>query len=170
MLRSYIKTALRNIKKYKVYSFINIAGLAVGMACCILIFLWIQDELSYDRFHDNTDRIYRVVSSLEGEWTSTSPWAISDVLKDDFPEIVRSTRFWTNNLLARYEESSHYEEVGFVDPDFLHMFSFPLLQGNPDTALSGRDSIILSEKASRRYFRDEDPVGKILTVNNNIDL
>jgi len=170
MLRSYIKTALRNIKKYKVYSFINIAGLAVGMACCILIFLWIQDELSYDRFHDNTDRIYRVVSSLEGEWTSTSPWAISDVLKDDFPEIVRSTRFRTNNLLARYEESSHYEEVGFVDPDFLHMFSFPLLQGNPDTALSGRDSIILSEKASRRYFRDKDPVGKILTVNNNIDL
>ena len=170
MLRSYIKTALRNIKKYKGYSFINIAGLAVGMACCILIFLWIQDETGYDRFHDYEERLYRVVSSLEGEWTSTSPWAISDVLKDDFPEIVRSTRFRTINLLARHEESSHYEEIGFVDPDFLHMFSFPLLLGNPDMALSSTNSVILSEEAANRYFRDEEPVGKILNVNNNLDL
>ena len=170
MLGSYIKTALRNIKKYKGYSFINIAGLAVGMACCILIFLWIQDETSYDRFHDNEGRLYRVVSSLEGEWTSTSPWAISDVLKDDFPEIVRSTRFRTINLLARREESSHYEEIGFVDPDFLYMFSFPLLLGNPDKALSSTNSVILSEEAANRYFRDEEPVGKILNVNNSMDL
>jgi ABC-type antimicrobial peptide transport system permease subunit len=170
MLGSYIKTALRNIKKYKGYSFINIAGLAVGMACCILIFLWIQDETSYDRFHDNEGRLYRVVSSLEGEWTSTSPWAISDVLKDDFPEIVRSTRFRTINLLARREESSHYEEIGFVDPDFLYMFSFPLLLGNPDKALSSTNSVILSEEAANRYFRDEEPVGKILNVNNSRDL
>jgi putative ABC transport system permease protein len=170
MLKSYIKTALRNIKKYKVYSFINVAGLAVGMGCCIIIFLWIQDELSYDLFHDNTKQLYRVVSNLEGEWISTSPWAISDVLKDDFPEIVRSTRFRTINLLARYEESSHYEEIGFVDPDFLHMFSFPLLLGNPDTALSSTNSVILSEEAANRYFKDEDPVGKILNVNNNLDL
>ena len=170
MLRSYIKTTLRNIKKYKGYSFINIAGLAVGMACCILVFLWIQDETGYDRFHDYEERLYRVVSSLEGEWTSTSPWAISDVLKDDFPEIVRSTRFRTINLLARHEESSHYEEIGFVDPDFLHMFSFPLLLGNPDMALSSTNSVILSEEAASRYFRDEEPVGKILNVNNNLDL
>ena len=170
MLGNYIKTGLRNIKKSKGYSFINIAGLSVGMACCILIFLWIQDETSYDRFHDHEGRLYRIVSNLEGEWTSTSPWAINEVLKDDFPEIIRSTRFRTINLLARYEESSHYEEIGFVDPDFLHMFSFPLLLGNPDKALSSTNSVILTEEAANRYFRDGEPVGKILNVNNNMDL
>lgn len=102
MLKNYLKTALRNIKKYKLYSFINIAGLAVGMACCILIFLWIQNEISYDRFHDHSDRLFKVVSSLEGEWTSTSPWAINDVLKRDYPEIIRSTRFRTFHFLTRY--------------------------------------------------------------------
>jgi len=170
MLKNYIKTALRNIKKYKLYSFINIAGLAVGMACCILIFLWIQDEVSYDRFHDNKDRLYRVVSRLEGEWTSTSPWAINDVLKRDFPEIVRSTRFRTFHFLTRHKENSFYEDVGFVDPDFLHMFSFPLLQGDPDTALSSKESVLITEETAQKYFRNQDPLGKILNVNNDTDL
>jgi len=170
MLKNYIKTALRNIRKYKVYSLINIFGLAVGMASCILIFLWIQDELSYDRFHDHSDRLFRVVSSLEGEWTSTSPWAINDVLKRDFPEILRSTRFRTFHFLTRHKENSYYEDLGFVDPDFLDMFSFPLLQGDPDTALTSKESVVISEKVAQKYFRNQDPVGKILTVNNDTDL
>lgn len=170
MLKNYFKTALRNIKKYKVYSLINIFGLAVGMASCILIFLWIQDELSYDRFHDHSDRLFRVVSSLEGEWTSTSPWAINDVLKRDFPEILRSTRFRTFHFLTRHKENSYYEDLGFVDPDFLDMFSFPLLQEDQDTALSSKESVVISEKVAQKYFRNQHPVGKILTVNNDTDL
>jgi len=170
VLRNYLKTALRNIKKYKLYSFINISGLAVGMACCIIIFLWIQDEISYDRFHDNSEGLFRVVSNLEGEWTSTSPWAINDVLKRDFPEIIRSTRFRTFHFLTRHEENSYYEDVGFVDPDFLHMFSFPLLRGDLDTALSSKESVVITEKAAQKYFRNQDPVGKILNVNNDTDL
>ncbi|MBD3415231.1 MAG: FtsX-like permease family protein [Candidatus Aminicenantes bacterium] len=170
MLKNYLKTAFRNIKKYKLYSFINISGLAVGMACCILIFLWIQDEISYDRFHQHKDRLYRVVSSLEGEWTSTSPWAINDVLKKDFPEVIRSTRFRTFHFLTDRQEKSHYEDVGFVDLDFLHMFSFPLLRGDPETALSSRESVVITKEAAQRYFKNEDPLGKFLTVNNSIDL
>jgi len=165
MFKNYLKIALRNFKKHFGYSVIKLLGLAVGMACCIIIFLWIQNELNFDRFHEKSDRLYRVVSHMDEAWTSTSPWQLPVVLKKDFPEIEKATRFNNFTFLTRYQDKTFYENTGLVDPDFLDMFSFPLLEGDPSTALSAQNSVIISETTARKYFGTEEAVGKILTMN-----
>jgi putative ABC transport system permease protein len=170
MLRNYLKIAFRNLVKHRVYSFINIAGLALGMACCILILLWVQHELSYDRFHKNNDRLYLCVNQLDHGWSSTSPWSLAPTLKIDFPEIDKFTRFNNRDMLVHYGNQSYYENVGFVDPDFLEMFSFPMTKGDPASALTVKESAVISEKVARKYFNNEDPIGKILSVNHNMHL
>ena len=94
MIRNYLKIAWRNIQRHKAYSFINISGLAVGMAVCTLIFLWVKDELNYDRFHQNTNRLYRVVMEVQGTWWTGAPWALAPTLKRDYPEVQLYTRFF----------------------------------------------------------------------------
>ena len=131
MFKNYIKIALRNIKKHKGYSFINIAGLAIGMACCILILLWVQDEVSYDRFHENHKQLYRLILKHEGKWFTASPWALAPILKEEYEEVTLCTRFAQRSFVAAYGERSFYESVAFVDPDFFEMFTFPLIGGNP---------------------------------------
>jgi predicted permease len=172
MLKNYFKIALRNLIKHRVYTFINIAGLALGMVCCILIFLWVQDEISFDHFHKKSDRLYQVVNKNEvnGSWWQSSPWALAPVLKNDFPEIEKSTRFYPQNMPVKYTDKSFYESIAFVDPDFLEMFSFPLIKGNPASALTVTESVIISEKTAQKYFKNEDPIGKVLKLNKNTDL
>jgi putative ABC transport system permease protein len=167
MLKNYFKVALRNLFKNRIYSFINITGLALGMACCILILLWVQDELSFDSFHKNNDRLYKVVNQLDDGWITASPWALVPTLKKDFPEVDEATRFNTMDLLVKYNDKSFYENIGFVDPDFLEMFTFPLIEGDPSSALNQKESIIISEETAKKYFKNEDPVGKILQINND---
>ena len=167
MLKNYLKVALRNLFKNRVYSFINITGLALGMACCILILLWVQDELSFDSFHKNNDRLYKVVNQLDDGWMTASPWALVPTLKKDFTEVDKATRFNTMDLLVKYDDKSYYENIGFVDPDFLEMFTFPLIEGDPSSALNQKESIIISEETAKKYFNNEDPVGKILQINND---
>jgi len=94
MIKNYLKIALRTIKKHKVYSFINIAGLAVGITCCVFILLWVQDELSYDRFHENSKDIYRTVLSVQDNWWTSSPWALGPTLKKDFPVNPNVHKIW----------------------------------------------------------------------------
>jgi putative ABC transport system permease protein len=170
MLLNYLKIAIRHVLKNKVFSFVNISGLAVGMACCILILLWVKDELSYDRFHTNTHRLYRVVSCMDDTWTSASPWSLAPALKNDFPEIVKATRFNNRTMLVKYGDMNFNENVGLVDPDFLEMFSFQLLKGVSKEPLVNVNSVIISKTAANKYFRNEEPVGKILTVDNTINL
>jgi putative ABC transport system permease protein len=166
MLANYLRTAWRNLKKHKVFSLINIAGLAVGMACCILIFLWVQDELGFDRFHPNHERLYRTVLRQEGAWITSSGWALAPTLKREFPEIRNATRFAGRNVLFGFEDRSLYRRVAFVDPDFLEMFGFPLRKGNPRSALALNESAVISEATAAAMFANSDPMGKILKINN----
>ncbi|UCE21723.1 MAG: ABC transporter permease, partial [Candidatus Aminicenantes bacterium] len=173
MLKNYLKIAFRNIKRHKGYSFINIVGLAIGMACCILILLWVQDELSYDRFHENADDIYRVLQDINFTDHSTT-WTITQgplgpSLKEDFPEIIDATRITDRGFRLTYDDKSYDEEVGMADGSILKMFTFPLVKGDPDTALSDPLSIVLTEKMAAKYFGDEDPIGKTIKADNKWD-
>ncbi len=170
MIGNYLKVAFRNLKKHAGYSIINITGLAVGMACCILFYLWVQDELSFDRFHAQADRLYRIVSHRDGAWTGSSPFSLGRVMKQDFPEILKNTRFLNRQILIRYGDALFYEQAALVDPDFLEMFSFPLIHGDPATALNVIETVVVTETAARKYFGNEDPVGKIVTMNNERQL
>jgi len=176
MLGNYYKIALRNIKKDKGATFINVSGLAVGMACCIIIFLWVQNELSYDRFHANAKNIYRVIEELrytDGKklYYSTPPDFLGLGLKNEFPEIVESARFRPGGrILVQHGEKRFYEEgVAIADPSFLGMFSFKLIHGDLATALTDPASVILSIRSAEKYFGSENPLGKVLSFGNSED-
>jgi predicted permease len=173
MIKNYIKIALRNFKRHKGYSLINIAGLAMGMACCILILLWVQDELNFDRFHENADNIYRVIQDINFADHSTT-WAITQgplgpSLKEDFPEIVNFTRITGRRFRLNYEDHSYDEVVGMADGSIFEMFTFPLIEGDPRTALSDPHSIVLTENMAKKYFGDEHPIGKVLKADDRHD-
>jgi ABC-type antimicrobial peptide transport system permease subunit len=175
MFKNYLKVALRNLRKHKGYSIINIAGLATGMAVCILILLWVQDETSFDRFNANADQIYRVCFS--DLWSgnrvkfSSTPTGIGPALKQDFPEVMDSARLYRmRHLLIGYEGKRMVEEyVYLADPSLFEMFSFPFIKGDPRKALDDPQSVVLSERAAVKYFGSSDPVGKILTIGSSTD-
>jgi len=176
MLKNYLKVVLRTIRRQAGYSIINIAGLAIGMACCLVITLWVFDELSFDRFHRNAQDLYRVEEnqSYSGRiyHVTVTPYPLAPALKQEIPEIAEATREVRSlGVLFRYKEKAFYEDgVAAVDPSFLRMFSFPLVQGDAATVLADPSSLVLTEKAAKKYFGDEDPLGKVLTVNNEYDL
>jgi putative ABC transport system permease protein len=170
MFRNYLKIALRTILKHKGYSFINIAGLSVGIACCVLILLWVQDELSYDRFHENANNIHLTVLEVEDNWWTSSPWALGPTLKKDFPEVRTFTRYGQITRLVRYEDKNYNESIAFADPEFFDMFSFPFVGGRPQSVFPTLGSVVITEKTAKKYFGNEDPIGKILNFNNQADL
>lgn len=174
MFRNYLKVALRNIIRHKGYSIVNVAGLAIGMACALLILLWIQDELSYDRFHQNADRLHLIALTqrLEtGEQTIPTQQApLGPLLKENIPEISESARFREFFYTLADDGKSFQEEIYFADPSFLTMFSFPLVQGDPAAALEDPHSILLTETMARKYFGKNEPVGKVLKLNDQIEL
>jgi len=176
MLKNYLIITLRTFRKHKGYSFINIAGLAVGMACSILILLWVRDELGYDRFHSRASEIYRVyrdeaATALGTKSALTSP-PMAASLKKDFPEVTRATRFgtWGRRLITFGDRS--FSETGYmhVDPDFFEMFSFPFALGDPRTAFASLHSVILTERAAAKYFGRDNPMGKRLTIDHRFDV
>ncbi len=166
MIKNYLKIALRVIKKHKGYSFINIAGLAVGIACCVLILLWVQDELSFDTFHENYKELYRTNLNIEGQWTSSSPWALAPILKREYPEVLLATRYRFSTLLITHAEKSFYEQSAFVDPDFFEMFTFPMVKGDLKNPFPTLNSVVITERTANKYFGREDPIGKTLTIND----
>ncbi len=174
MLKNYLKIAVRNLLKYKTYSFINIAGLAIGLACCALIMLYVRDELSYDRFHQNAERVYRVTlnAGLGGRFvkTATTPAPMAATFVQEFPEIANATRFWQNQrVLIGYEDKRFYEEFNWTDSTVFAVLSFPLAQGDPKTALAQPNTIVISEAMAEKYFGDENPMGKALRYDNRVD-
>ncbi len=170
MLKNYLKITWRNIRNNKIYSFINIMGLAVGMACCILILLWIRDELSFDKFHENYNDIYRTIPEFQGTKYSSNPLALARIFKEQYPEVRQTTRFYQMFWLIKHGDKFYKERGALVDDDFLKMFTFPLIQGTPETAFASLDSIVLTERAAAKYFGHQDPIGKSLLINNNTNL
>lgn len=175
MFKNYLKVGLRNLGKNKSYAIINIAGLASGMAVCILIMLWVQDEISYDRFNAQADQIYRVCFS--DLWSgnrvkfSSTPTGIGPALKQDFSEVADSARlFRMKNMLVRYKEKRFVEEYIFLaDYSLFDIFSFPFVKGDPHKALNNPHSVVLSEQAAVKYFGSSDPVGKTLIIGSSMD-
>jgi putative ABC transport system permease protein len=176
MIKNHLKITSRNIMRHKGYSFINISGLAVGMACTILIFLWVQHELNYDRFHKNAEQIYRVnLEEHRHDGVHHHPWTpfpLAETLKEQFPEIVASTRLRGDHFNVKYQDKSFHEyEFLFVDPDFFEIFSFPLIHsGNPSLLLADPKSIVITDRMANKYFGEQtNPVGKILSLDNKVD-
>ena len=172
MVRSYFKTLRRIIRKQKIYSFINILGLAVGLACCALILLWIRFELSYDRFHDSGDRLYRVIQcdhdSGTGSHLGYTQNAVASLLVKDYPEVQTGARVYVEKRLSRVKsgEKSFFENaISFADPPFFEMFSFTFLQGDPKNALVLPNSVVLTQSTAQKYFGGEDPLGKTLAFD-----
>lgn len=171
MIKNYFKVAFRNLLRNKGFSFINISGLAIGMASAILIFLWIQSEVTYDRFHEKEDRIYEAwnqahFSGKLHSW-STTPKILARTVEKDLPEVERAVRVnWQNNFLFSVGDKRLMSAGNIVDTGFLHLFSFPMIKGNPETALNGVSSIVVTEKLANKLFDGEDPMGKVVKIDN----
>ncbi|MEQ9412551.1 MAG: ABC transporter permease, partial [Cyclobacteriaceae bacterium] len=171
MLKNYLKIAVRNILKHKFFSAINILGLSIGIACCLFIFIYVADELSYDRFHKDVDRMYRVglLGRIAGQEfnTSSSSWPVGETMQEEIPGVEASLRLWPRSLpiVFKYEEKSFSEkEVFYADSNFFDFFSFELLQGDPKSALKEPNSIVLTPALANKYFGEDDPIGKVLLI------
>ena len=169
MFRNYLVIALRNIIRHKLYSFINIAGLAVGLACVILITLFIRDELSYDKWITGSDKLYRVevtyhVPNRSDLILAQTSMPLTAAMRDQIPEVRSATRLIQEHMTMGAGDRQFSETVAAVDPNFLQVVQLPLVTGDPRTALSQRDSIVISQSIARKYFGDTDPIGKVLTT------
>lgn len=177
MLKNYLKIALRNIKRHKGYSFINIAGLAVGMAVFILIALYVYHETSFDIYHEHADRIYRIIQQRKGNMISgestyaTTPPALAPALMNEFPEVLLATRIGPlSKILVNYGERGFVEDkIYCVEPETFRIFTIPFVKGDSQTALHDPFSIVLSERAAKKYFGNDNPIGRILTLREKTD-
>lgn len=176
MFKNNFKIAIRTLLKNKVYSFITIFGLSIGMTCFLLIMLFVQDELSWDRFHENADQIYRINTEWESSSanrtlrTTLTSYSLAQHLKDEFPEIentVRICRFIVRKVKVKDREFD--EIVHFADPSFLEVFSFPFIKGDKNTALDNPSSMIITRDFAVKYFGTEDPLGKTVTIQGEGD-
>lgn len=175
MFKNYLKIATRNIQKHKGYSFINITGLALGMASCILILLWVNDELATDRYHEKIDSIYQVRSithyGSEVSRTAGSVPAIAPALKAEFPEVINAARFQNGQSrhLLKYGNKQFKENCQLADPEIFEIFSFSFTRGDPRQTFGDPYVMVLSERIARKFFGSEDPIGKIMTMDNKDD-
>jgi putative ABC transport system permease protein len=177
MIGNYLKVAARNIQKRKLYSFINAFGLSIGICFCMLIFLFILDEKNFDSFHSNKNDIYRIEEKSFDTWQhdSANPYrksawiqtALQPALKEELPEVLYTTRYNPDHSgIFRYEEKVFTEKITYVDPDFFKMFSFLLTGVNLDKVFKSKEEIILTPAIAKKYFGDEDPIGKVIRVDN----
>ena len=176
MLRNYIKIVYRSIRRHKMFSFINIAGLAAGIACCIFIFIWVHDEQSFNRFHEKIDRIYLVRSRIQSgnaiRQISGSPPMLGPALQSEFPEVINMVRLfnWQPELLMRSGEVVIREKIQFSDPSLFDVFTFLIVKGKPPRGFVGTSELIISERLAERLFGRMDPIGRTITIDNRIDM
>jgi len=181
MVKHYLKRTIRYIRRNTLVTTINIFGLSVGLACTAVIGLWVQDELNYDRFHENGEDLYLLTIRHPNDVLDPNvPYALAPALASEYPEIASYTRInRIGNVMTcsfKYERDQgdqvmYYEEnINLVDPDFFKMFSFPFLHGSQDVALANPNSMVISEEIAGKYFGEEDPVGRRLTFNNRVEL
>jgi putative ABC transport system permease protein len=172
MLQNYFKIAWRNLARNKAFSAINIVGLAIGLATCLLISLFVLDELSYDRFNEKADRIVRVIfrGSIQGEKMNEAhvmpPTA--QTLKADYPEVQEATRLRRGGMpfIVYGDKTFRESEVAFADSNFFQVFTLPFVKGDPKTALIQPNTVVVTQEVAHKYFGDEDPIGKVLTVKS----
>ncbi len=176
MIKNFLKVAFRNILKQKSYSFLNIAGLATGMAACILILLWVTDEFSFDKFHQNLDRIYLVAQTqhygAKGDFTvSPTPAPLAPVLEEEYPEIELATRYspYLGESTIQYGDKLFNERLDVADQQFLDIFTLNFLAGDPSTALGQPYTLIISESIAKKYFGGQNPLGESMTVDKKFD-
>lgn len=175
MLRNYLVVAWRNLCRQKVYSLINITGLALGLAACVLILLYVRHELSYDRFHANADRLYRVTDELEmpaqdmKAATALTPYPMAQALVAEFPEVLNAVCLnqWSNTRRRVGRGNQWFYESGvlYAQPSFFRVFSYPFRQGDPQTALAAPNSLVITAEMAAKYFGSEDPLGQRLSID-----
>ena len=176
MIRNYLKTALRNLMRNPLYALINIIGLTIGITCSLLILIFIKHEFSFDRFHDKKDNLQRIVfETVTPEGRTITPQMTAPVgpaMVVAFPEVVQSTRFTSReDGYFSYQEKAYREEgLLYADSSLFEMFSFELLAGDPDTALTEPYSVVLGQETAMRIFGDKDPLGETVRWNNRDDL
>lgn len=179
MLRNYLKIAIRNLMKYRFISFINLFGLTVGLTCCLLILTYILNELSYDKYHPGADNIYRVTRSFRNPQTGVQSLNLGTVappfgplLLNDFKEIKKMTRLLPNGQTpVRYEDKMFNEpNVFFADEHLFDVFRIDVVKGNPAKALSDPYSVMLSETVAKKYFGDEEPMNKMIRLDNQLNM
>ncbi|MFD1145231.1 ABC transporter permease [Larkinella insperata] len=176
MLRNYIKIAIRNLRKQRGFTFINISGLAVGLACCLLITLYVVDELSFDRFHEKADRIYRINADIKfggnDMHMAVSPDPIGPTLLKDYPQVENFVRLHGRGtwLVKRAGQPNNLQErdIIFADSTLFDVFTLPLVAGNPKRALTEPNTIVISESAAKRHFGSQNPMGQSLVLDNNL--
>ncbi len=168
MLRNYLKIAFRNMNKSKSFSFINIFSLALGFTCCIIIFLFVQDELSYDRFHKNSDRIYRLKSDFGyNNVHANSSMKVGELLKENYGEIEELVRINPWSEILKYDNKRIQEKsMAIVDEGFFNMFSYNLIKGDKNNVLNDPYTVVIDENAAKRYFGKKDPIGKVFEVDD----
>jgi putative ABC transport system permease protein len=175
MFKNYLKTALRSIANQKGYTLINITGLAIGMACCLLIFMFVNDELSYDNYNEKADRIHRIAGFFRFGGRDLSMATVSppmgQAMVNEYPEVENSVRIrYKGGAVVTYGENSFREKkIAYTDPSLFSVFTIPLLAGDPKTALKDPYTLVISKKAARKYFGRENPLGKILKLDNKDD-
>ena len=173
MFKNYFKIAVRNIMRNKVFSFINIFGLAAGMACSLLIFLFVKDELSYDKFNKDSGNIYRVVKDFVNEDgaqvpDATTPLALAIAMQKEIPEVTCATRAFSNpdfgqDFFIKYNDRKFNEQkIFFVDSNFFNVFTFSFIKGNAQNVFKDVNSLVITESVAKKYFGNENPIGKIL--------
>ncbi|MFC1887219.1 ABC transporter permease [Candidatus Cloacimonadota bacterium] len=175
MVLNYLKLAFRNLVRHKGFSLINILGLSLGMAVCILIMQYVSYENSYDKFHENYENIYRVQfniykhGELIVECAAAVP-AVGPAMKENFPEVLEYCRaFPISGIMTSGEKSFREDDIQVVGPTFNTLLSFPITKGDPETALDGPNKTVITESTARRFFGDEDPLGKTITWDGSID-
>jgi putative ABC transport system permease protein len=173
MLKNYLKIALRNISRNKAFSFINISGLAIGMACCVLILLFVKDELTYDSYHEKADQIYRLIalnkSGGEERYLAPIGAPVAEIFDRTLPEVQKAVRINRGNrVLVKYQDKRFFEDRFFYgDPGLFDVFDFPILMGTPQMALSAPFDVVITESTAKKFFGDADPVGKSIVVDKN---
>src|SRR5687768_2888722 len=176
MLQNYIVTAVRNFRKYKCYTSLNILGLTIGITCSLLIMLWVTDELSVDKFHEKDARLYQMLRNMhqsDGHVITTEavPQPVKPLLETKYPEVDKVTLIgWENEFLFQKDEKIFRENGRYVSPEFFEVFSFPLVSGNPATAMEDIHSIVISESLAKKYFESaKNALGQTLRINNAQD-
>jgi putative ABC transport system permease protein len=180
MLKNYFKIAFRNLRRRKVYTFINLTGLAVGMACVILILLWVRDELSFEKSHENRNEMYEVwvrdshEQDIRKSTYFSVPYELAPLMKQEFPEVLDFTRVQPRHIyetcMLKYSDKIFYDDgMLLVDPSFFRMFTYRFVKGNPKTALADKNSIVITRKTAEKFFGDQEPLGKTLRFNDRID-
>ncbi len=172
MIKNYIKTAFRNFRKNRFYTSLNVLGLATGLSACLLILLYVGDELSYDRYNKNADRIYRINQEIRfggnhAETAQTPPLLGAEAVKE-IPAVEQYTRLrWTASLLIKKGKTNIREErIAYADSTLFEVFSLPMISGNPKTALAEPHSMVITESTAKKYFDRTDVAGRYLLIND----